>query len=37
VVRTLSAEEQSKVRHWAEKYVRGSLKYMERKDVAAAE
>jgi len=30
VVRTLSPDEQSKVRYWAEKYVKGSRKYMER-------
>lgn len=30
VVRTLSLEEQSKVKSWAEKYVRGSRKYRER-------
>lgn len=30
VVRTLSLDEQHKVRHWAEKYVRGSRQYLER-------
>lgn len=30
VVRTLSLDEQRKVRHWAEKYVRGSRQYLER-------
>ena len=30
VVRTLSLDEQSKVKYWAEKYVRGSRKYMGR-------
>jgi gamma-carbonic anhydrase len=30
VVRTLSLDEQSKVKSWAEKYVRGSRKFMER-------
>jgi gamma-carbonic anhydrase len=30
VVRTLSLDEQSRVRHWAEKYVKGSRKYKER-------
>jgi carbonic anhydrase/acetyltransferase-like protein (isoleucine patch superfamily) len=30
VVKTLSEEEQSKVRHWAEKYVKGSRLYLER-------
>lgn len=36
VVRTLSADEQSKVRHWAEKYVRGSRLYLDRLDGGAA-
>lgn len=36
VVRTLSEEEQGKVRHWAEKYVRGSRKFLERKDATSA-
>lgn len=30
VVRVMSVEEQSKVRHWAEKYVKGSRLYLER-------
>lgn len=30
VVKTLSLEEQSKVKHWAEKYVRQSRKYLAR-------
>ena len=30
VVKTLSKEEQSKVKYWAEKYVKGSRKYLER-------
>jgi carbonic anhydrase/acetyltransferase-like protein (isoleucine patch superfamily) len=30
VVRTLSPDEQAKVKYWAEKYVKGSRKYLER-------
>jgi carbonic anhydrase/acetyltransferase-like protein (isoleucine patch superfamily) len=30
VVRTLSLDEQAKVKHWAEKYVKGSRRYLER-------
>jgi hypothetical protein len=30
VVRTLSLDEQIKVKYWAEKYVKGSRKYLER-------
>lgn len=30
VVRTLSADEQSKVKYWAEKYVKGSRKFLQR-------
>lgn len=30
VIRTLSLEEQSKVKHWAEKYVKGSREYLAR-------
>lgn len=30
VVKTLSLEEQSKIKYWAEKYVRGSRKYLAR-------
>jgi carbonic anhydrase/acetyltransferase-like protein (isoleucine patch superfamily) len=30
VVRTLSLDEQANVKHWAEKYVKGSRKYLER-------
>ncbi|MEX1114395.1 MAG: gamma carbonic anhydrase family protein [Akkermansiaceae bacterium] len=32
VVRTLSLDEQAKVKSWAEKYVRGSRMYLARKD-----
>ncbi|MEN9535796.1 MAG: hypothetical protein RIR37_1069 [Verrucomicrobiota bacterium] len=31
VIRTLSLDEQSKIKDWAEKYVKGSLEYLARK------
>ena len=31
VIRTLSLDEQSKIKHWAEKYVKGSREYLARK------
>jgi carbonic anhydrase/acetyltransferase-like protein (isoleucine patch superfamily) len=30
VIRSLSLDEQSKVKHWAEKYVKGSREYLAR-------
>ena len=32
VVKTLSLDEQSKIKYWAEKYVKGSRRYLERLD-----